>query len=247
MCGSRYILDSNAPLGARALDLGEVYPQLFGPLPGCHRGIGLTYTLGYLTGHLSRGVLHALRGLSGLVSHLSYGALCLISCSSRGVLRLVDRHIYGVLCSLRDLAHGLLRLPDHLAYGVFRSLVLGRLVERVLDLCVGVDQLLDLRPRFLLGLRELLRWALQLGAVVLELALSLPDRVAVDVLRHVHGLGPALLGRRVMRTVGGSRNPPEQACYAVVFVDLGPVDAFTIADQLPVLALLRGGVEHLWE
>src|SRR5829696_1978763 len=68
MCGSRYILDSNAPLGARALDLGEVYPQLFGPLPGCHRGIGLTYTLGYLTGHLSRGVLHALRGLSGLVT-----------------------------------------------------------------------------------------------------------------------------------------------------------------------------------
>ena len=69
MCGSRYILDGNAPLGARALDLREVYPQLLGPLPSRLRGIRLVYTLGYLTCHLSPGFLGVLERLAHSVFH----------------------------------------------------------------------------------------------------------------------------------------------------------------------------------
>ena len=82
MCGPRYILDSNAPLGARALNLGEVYPQLLGPLPGRLRGIRLVvYTLGYLTGHLSPGFLGLLERLPHSVCHPRAWAACSSACS----------------------------------------------------------------------------------------------------------------------------------------------------------------------
>ena len=81
MCGSRYILDGNAPLGARALDLREVYPQLLGPLPGRLRGIRLVYILGYLTGHPSPGFLDLLERLSHFVFHTEVLAAWSSDCS----------------------------------------------------------------------------------------------------------------------------------------------------------------------
>jgi hypothetical protein len=119
-------------------------------------------------GRLSRCVLRLLGGTSGSI-------LGLLRSSLRGLLGLPG-----------DLTCGLLGLLERLVYRVHHPEILGRLVKRVLDGLVGVGQLLDLRLRFFV--RDLLRQALQLGAVLLEPALELPDRAAVEVLGALYGL-----------------------------------------------------------
>jgi len=57
-------------------------------------------------------------------------------------------------------------------------------------------------------------------------------------------LDPDILGMRARGTRGRSWNPTKESRSAEIFVDLGPVDTFTIADQLAVVPLLRGGVEQ---
>lgn len=39
----------------------------------------------------------------------------------------------------------------------------------------------------------------------------------------------------------------EQTCHAQVLIRVGPVNSITIAQELPVLPLLFGGIEQPWE
>jgi hypothetical protein len=121
--------------------------------------------------------------LAGLVGDLSGCLLGLPGRLARGVLRLLSRTPKGLLGLLgRSSRSGALR---RLVHHVFEPLVLGRLLEGVLDLRVGVGHLLELGLRVRGGL---LGQALQLGAVVLQLALDPAERVPEELLGALHGL-----------------------------------------------------------
>ncbi len=139
----------------------------------------------HLLGGSSSGLLGLTRYLSDLFGRLSGGVLSLLGGSSSGILSLT-RHLASRLLSLpRRLTSGVLRLLGsslcellHLLLGllgrfvhvVLYSGILCRLIHRALELRVGVDHLLDLGLCVALG--ELLRILLQLGAVILDLALE---------------------------------------------------------------------------
>src|SRR5215217_5788826 len=158
----------------------------------------LSRSLLRLSGGLSGGVLNALHSLSCLVRHLADrltgGILCLPGGLSGGVLDLLS-DLAGLLLRLSSCVLGLLgdipgsgpllRLLGRIVHRVVESLVAGRLVEGALDLCIGVDHLLQLRLRLRRGL---LHQALELGAVVLDLTLEPAERVGVEVLRTLHYL-----------------------------------------------------------
>jgi hypothetical protein len=132
--------------------------------------------------------LGARREVLGRPGRLVHRLTGLIRDLPHSLLRLLSSPAGGVLCLPGRLADGLLYLLNRFVYSVFDPLALGDFVERALDRLVGVDHLLDLRPRVLLLLRQLFQQALQLGTVVLQLALELPDRVAVEVLSAVYRL-----------------------------------------------------------
>jgi hypothetical protein len=158
---------TSASLLATGQAAGEPTNGVLCLLGGSSGGLlGLTRHLSDLIGRLSGGLLGLTRRLSGRLLGLS-GYL------SGGVLRLLGRS----LCGLLDLLLGLL---GGLVHRVLDAQVLGRLIHRALDLHVGVDHLLDLGLRVALG--DLLRELLQLGAVVLDLALDPTYRLPVEVL-----------------------------------------------------------------
>jgi hypothetical protein len=92
---------------------------------------------------------------------------------------LLGRPLRGLHDLLRSVLGGLIHL-------VLDAHVLGRLINRALELDVGVDHLLDLGLRVALG--DLLRILLQLRAVVLHLALDPAYRLPVEVLGVLRGL-----------------------------------------------------------
>jgi hypothetical protein len=141
-------------------------------------------------GQAAHGVLHLLGGSShgilGLASHLSYLicglSRCLLGlpdCLTCGVLHLLGRS----LCGLHDLLLGIL---GGLIHRVFDVHVLSRLINRALELQVGVGHLLDLGLRVSLG--HLLSILLQLGAIILHLALDPAYRPPVEFLGVLDGL-----------------------------------------------------------
>jgi len=166
-----------------------------------------------LLGGLTCGVLDPLRGLTGLVNGLTGGflslpgslsgcVLCLLGGSARCLLRSLGslsslvgdlpRSLFlplsvaflGLLFPL--LLGGALGLLGRLVHRVFHSRVLGRLIERALDLRVGVDHLLDLC--LCVALRDLLGQLLELVAVALDLALDVAHRVPVEILGRLQVL-----------------------------------------------------------
>jgi hypothetical protein len=132
-----------------------------------------------LSGDLTGGVLRLAGYLSGLIRGLSHRLLGLPGCLSGGVLHLLGRSLRG----LHDLLLGILGGLIHLILDVH---VLGRLVDHPLEFRVGVDHLLDVGLRVALG--DLLRILLQLGAVILHLALDPAYRLPVEVLGVLDGL-----------------------------------------------------------
>jgi hypothetical protein len=148
-------------------------------------------------GEPAYGVLDALDRLSGLSGDLTGGVLGLagylsdlIRGLSRRLLGLSDRLTCGVLHllgrSLRGLHDLLLGILGGLIHRVLDVHVLGRLIDHALEFHVGVDHLLDLGLRVALG--DLLRILLQLGAVILHLALDPAYRLPVEVLGVLDGL-----------------------------------------------------------
>jgi hypothetical protein len=136
---------------------------------------GLTGLIGDLSGRL----LSLLGHLSGLIGDLSGRLLGLPRRLSGHILRLLG----GSLCGLLNLLLGLL---GSLLHRVLDAHVLGRLIHRALEFHVGVDHLLDLGLRVAIG--NLLRELLQLGAVILDLALEAAYRLSVEVLGVLRGL-----------------------------------------------------------
>jgi hypothetical protein len=160
------------------------------------------------SGEPAYGVLHTLDSLSGLTGDLTCCVLHLLGGSSHGILSLAG-HLPYLICGL---AGCLLGLPDCLTCGVLhllgRSLrglhdlllgilgglihrvfdvhVLSRLINRALELQVGVGHLLDLGLRVSLG--HLLSILLQLGAIILHLALDPAYRPPVEFLGVLDGL-----------------------------------------------------------
>jgi hypothetical protein len=157
---------------AAALLLAAASEPAYGVL---HTLDGLSGLIGYLTG----GVLSLARYLSGLIGCLSHCLLGLSGCLSGSVLHLLRR-------SLRSLHDLLLGILGGLIHRVLDVHVLGRLIDRALELHVGVDHLLNLGLRVALG--DLLRILLQLGAVILDLALDPAYRLPVEVLGVLRGL-----------------------------------------------------------
>jgi hypothetical protein len=165
-------------------------------------------TLLLATGEPAYGVLHTLDSLSSLIGDLTCCVLHLLGGSSDGILSLAG-HLSYLICGL---AGCLLGLPDCLTCGVLhllgRSLgglhdlllgilgglihrvfdvhVLSRLINRALELQVGVGHLLDLGLRVSLG--HLLSILLQLGAIILHLALDPAYRPPVEFLSVLDGL-----------------------------------------------------------
>jgi hypothetical protein len=159
-------------------------------------------------GEPAYGVLDALDGLSGLIGDLTCGVLSLLGGSSHGILGLAS-HLSYLICGL---SRCLLGLPDCLTCGVLhllgRSLcglhdlllgilgglihrvfdvhVLSRPIDHILELRVGVGHLLDLGLRVSLG--HLLSILLQLGAIILRLALDPAYRPPVEFLGVLDGL-----------------------------------------------------------
>jgi hypothetical protein len=141
-------------------------------------------------GQAAHGVLHLLGGSShgilGLASHLSYLicglSRCLLGlpdCLTCGVLHLLGRSLGG----LHDLLLGIL---GGLIHRVFDVHVLSRPIDHILELRVGVGHLLDLGLRVSLG--HLLSILLQLGAIILRLALDPAYRPPVEFLGVLDGL-----------------------------------------------------------
>jgi hypothetical protein len=160
---------TSASLAALLLAAGE---PANGVLDSLH---GLTGLIGGLSGHL----LSLLGHLSGLIGDLPGRLLGLPRRLSGHVLR----SLCGSLCGLLDLLLGLL---GSLLHRVLDAHVLGRLIHRALKFHVGVDHLLDLGLRVAIG--NLLRELLQLGAVILDLALEAAYRLPVEVLGVLRGL-----------------------------------------------------------
>jgi hypothetical protein len=144
--------------------------------------------------HLLGGSSHGILGLAshlpylicGLASHLSYLicglSRCLLGlpdCLTCGVLHLLGRS----LCGLHDLLLGIL---GGLIHRVFDVHVLSRPIDHILELQVGVGHLLDLGLRVSLG--HLLSILLQLGAIILRLALDPAYRPPVEFLGVLDGL-----------------------------------------------------------
>jgi hypothetical protein len=167
-------------------------PNLIGePAYGVlHLVEGPSATLLLAAGQAAHGVLHLLGGSShgilGLASHLSYLicglSRCLLGlpdCLTCGVLHLLGRS----LCGLHDLLLGIL---GGLIHRVFDVHVLSRPIDHILELRVGVGHLLDLGLRVSLG--HLLSILLQLGAIILRLALDPAYRPPVEFLGVLDGL-----------------------------------------------------------
>jgi hypothetical protein len=113
--------------------------------------------------------------------------------SSLGLLVLVAGYgTSGFLCSASHLPVGLLRLLQGLAHRLFDPEILDRLVEQLLYQRAGVRYLLYLR----LLIRDLLGYALQLGAIALRLALDPAQWLPIEVLGTLYGLLLDLLGYR---------------------------------------------------
>jgi hypothetical protein len=167
------------------LGLARDLPGLVGGLPGYFLGLACCLSSGVLSllGGPSGGLLGLARDLPGLIGGLPGYFLGLARCLPGGVLRLLGGPSGGLL----DLLLGLLGGRLHL---VLHSGVLGRLIHRALELYVRVDHLLDLALR-LLG--ELLGKLLQLGAVILDLALEATYRLPVKVLGVLRRLLNVLL------------------------------------------------------
>jgi hypothetical protein len=142
--------------------------------------LGLARHLTGLIGRLPNRLLRLARCLPGLIRDLPRCLLGLARCLTDGVLRLLGRSLRG----LHDLLLGLLGGLIHL---VLDAHVLGRLINRALEFDVGVDHLLDLGLRVALG-DVLLRKLLQLGAVVLDLALEAAYGLRVEVLGVLRSL-----------------------------------------------------------
>jgi hypothetical protein len=136
-----------------------------------------------LLGGPSGGLLGLARDLPGLVGGLPGYFLGLAGCLPGGVLGLLGGPSGGLLDLLLGLLGGRLHLVLHPG-------VLGRLIHRALELYVRVDHLLDLGLRIL---GELLGKLLQLGAVVLDLALEAAYRLPVEVLGVLRGRLEVLL------------------------------------------------------
>ena len=118
------------------------------------------------------------RGILRLLGRSSGGFLGLSRCLTGRVLRL--------LLLLCEVLHLLISLLGSFVGHVLDALVLGCLIDRAFELRVGVDHLLDLGLRVALG--ELLRILLQLGAVILDLALEAAYRLPVEALGALRGL-----------------------------------------------------------
>jgi hypothetical protein len=103
-----HVLYGDAPLGACALHLRDVHPQLLGLLLGGLRSVGLL---------LLDLLLLAVGGLLGLLGDPTHGVL---------------RTLGSLTRLLGYLAGGLLGLLERLVYGLCQPQVLGRLVERFL-------------------------------------------------------------------------------------------------------------------
>jgi hypothetical protein len=163
---------------------GETAYGLLG-LPGHLAGLigNLSGCVLCLLGCPACGLLGLARNLPGLIGGLSGYLLSLAGGLTGGVLGLLGRPAGGLL----DLLLGLLGSLLHL---VLYPNILGRLIHRALELYVRVDHLLDLALR-LLG--ELLRKLLQLGAVILNLALKAAYGLPVEVLGVLRGLLNVLL------------------------------------------------------
>jgi hypothetical protein len=185
-------------LSPGTLHLGEVHTQLLRLLLGGLRSVrllllassGLLGRLLSLLGCLTSGVLCLLGRLSGrllsLLGHLS-GLIGDLSGRLLGLPRRLSGHVLrllgGSLCGLLDLLLGLL---GSLLHRILDAHVLGRLIHRALEFHVGVDHLLDLGLRVAIG--NLLGELLQLGAVILDLALKAAYRLPVEVLGVLRGL-----------------------------------------------------------
>jgi hypothetical protein len=166
-------------------------PNLIGdPAQSTSEAAALLLAPSQTAGQAAHGVLHLLGGSShgilGLASHLSYLicglSRCLLGlpdCLTCGVLHLLGRS----LCGLHDLLLGIL---GGLIHRVFDVHVLSRLINRALELQVGVGHLLDLGLRVSLG--HLLSILLQLGAIILHLALDPAYRPPVEFLGVLDGL-----------------------------------------------------------
>lgn len=122
---AHHVLDGDASLGTRALDLGKVYPELVGLLLGGLRSVWLFLST-------SRGILGLLRrascGVLSLLGSPTSRVLSLLSGPSGCVLGLTRRLTRGVLCPLRrlsglvgNLSYGALRLVGNLPYGAQAS------------------------------------------------------------------------------------------------------------------------------
>jgi hypothetical protein len=184
--------------------------NLTGLIRGLSRDLlGLARHLAYLIGESTQGTSAALLAPAGepaygflcLACHLTGGVLGLLGCPSDGLLGLARnlagliRGLSGCLLGLSgDLSGGVLSLLGGPSGGLLDLLlgllggllhlvlypnILGRLIHRALELYVRVDHLLDLALRIL---RELLRKLLQLGAVILDLALEAAYGLPVEVL-----------------------------------------------------------------
>src|SRR5215216_5989113 len=116
--GVHHVLDGYAPFGARSRHLVEVHAQLLGLLLGgicSHRLLRVRRAFVRLLSSLSRGVLHPLRRLSGLLGHLSQGALRLVGYLPRSVLRSSTgnstgellRALFDLLGNLSDIGRNL--------------------------------------------------------------------------------------------------------------------------------------------
>jgi hypothetical protein len=199
---ARHLSGLIGDLSSGVLDLARHLPDLIRDsaqrtsaalLAACepaHGLLGLARHLPGLIGDLTCGVLDLLgcpsgcllglaRHLSGLIGRLPNRLLGLARCLSSGILSLLGRSLQVLLYLLLGLLGGLIHL-------VFDAHVLGRLINRALEFDVGVDHLLDLGLRVALG--ERLRKLLQLGAVVLDLALEAAYRLPVEVLGVLRGL-----------------------------------------------------------
>jgi hypothetical protein len=167
------------------LGLARNLPGLIGGLSRHLLGLigGLASGLLSLLGCSSGSFLGLARNLPGLIGSLAGGILGLSGDLSGGVLGLLGCPACGLLDLLLGLLGGLLHL-------VLYPNILGRLIHRALELYVRVDHLLDLGLRILW---ELLRKLLQLGAVILHLALEAAYRLPVEVLGVLRRLLNVLL------------------------------------------------------
>src|SRR5919112_2645336 len=156
--GAGHVLDRNASARARALYLGEVYPEFLCLLPGGIRSVGLLLTA------TSGGLLSLLRGALGSLLSLPCGlsrcVLGLLGSTLGSVLNLACRLSCCVLNTLGGLSglperssDGARHLVSYLPHGVLRSSallipageLLGGLPDGLGDLLDGFSKVGDLQ------------------------------------------------------------------------------------------------------